>query len=387
MNNYNVISLVKNDVRNDNRVVNQATSLKKNNHDVTILAYQRETNLEYEEIILGVNIIRIKNRYEYFNKIKYVRGIIFEIIILFKSIEIFFKNSFDVVHCHDLNTLQIGLIFKLLSGGKIILIYDAHEYETQKNLLSGFSKIKAKIKERILIKYCDRVITVSDTIAKEYSRLYGIPKPTVILNCPVIDPSKEPVKSSIFRKKFNIPESNKIFLYQGYLVVGRGIELVLNAFNKLGKVNVSLVFMGEGSLLERIKRDDNYNKSIFIHPFVTSKEIIKHTASADFGISFIEDISLSDRYCLPNKLFEYIAAGLPVITSGLPEMKNFIETYKVGVSADENSVCGFLAAFRELLSMDSDDLDRNIKKARKLYNWGTQEKILVDLYQNLAHQK
>jgi glycosyltransferase involved in cell wall biosynthesis len=91
---------------------------------------------------------------------------------------------------------------------------------------------------------------------------------------------------------------------------------------------------------------------------------------------------LSDRYCLPNKLFEYIAAGLPVISSGLPDLKKFIHTYKVGTAADSNDVEGFIQAFNNLPNLDSPELAEHILRTRALFNWGTQEKILFDLYKN-----
>jgi len=380
-----VLSIVYNEFINDNRVLNQAISLDNSGYDVTILALKLRTAVPSEEKISGIKVLRIFRGYgnEKIFRIKFIRLVYKILKFNYELYSFVIKNDFSVIHCHDLNTLQLGFVAKLVRGNRFKLIYDAHEYETQRNLLFGFKKLRMKIKERFLIKFCDKVITVSDSIADEYVRLYGITKPTVILNCPVIDPSEEPVKSNVFRKKFNIPFSNKIFLYQGYLVVGRGIEIILEAFKELDNDKLSLVFMGEGSLLETIKNDENYNKSVFIHPFVKSNEIIEHTSSADFGISFIEDISLSDRYCLPNKLFEYIAAGLPVITSGLPEMKKFVETYEVGVSANENSVDGFLAAFKKLLRLDTDELDSNISDTRRLYHWGTQEKVLLNLYESL----
>lgn len=383
MRNIKVLSIVKNELKNDNRVQNQAISLKSSGYDVTVLAIQRKSKLPSNESIDGVNVIRITKTYKIIDKIPFVRVLIFKFFIVFNLIKLMKKNNYNFIHCHDLYTLHLGFFIKIFNYYYIVFIYDAHEFETNRNFVTGYKRVIAKIKERLLIQFCDKVITVSDSIADKYVELYGIQKPVVILNCPVFDPFKELVRSNIFREKFNIPASNKIFLYQGHIVVGRGIEIILNAFNELDNENISLVFMGEGSLIEVIKNDVNYNKSVFIHPFVKSSEIIEHTSSADFGISFIEDISLSDRYCLPNKLFEYIASGLPVITSGLPEMKKFVENYNVGIAANKNTIEGFIIAYRELLNMDTFKLKKNIKKTRKLYHWGSQEKILVDLYQSL----
>lgn len=141
--------------------------------------------------------------------------------------------------------------------------------------------------------------------------------------------------------------------------------------------------MGEGILTDEIKRNKKYGESVFVHPFVLGDVLLGYTSSADCGIAFIEDISLSDRYCLPNKLFEYIAAGLPVISSGLPDLKKFISTYKVGTAADSNDVEGFIQAFNNLPNLDSPELVEHILRARALFNWETQEKILFEVYDRL----
>jgi glycosyltransferase involved in cell wall biosynthesis len=378
---YKVFSVVFNDLRNDNRVLNQAISLASEGYDVTLMGIQRKTSLPATEQINEVKIIRKRMMNNTIEHIKYVRAVYF---ILFVWLQ-FFRQArvrYDIIHCHDLNTLQFGVLMKLIKLGKVNLIYDAHEYETQRNGLHGWWWKYVKIKERVLIRFCDRVITVSQTIADEYVRLYGIDRPEVILNCPILR-KQQVVRKNLFREKFGIASVKKIFLYQGYLYPGRGIEVILEAFDQLNLEEGVLVFMGEGTLTNEIKKHPKYGESIFIHPFVSGDVLLGYTSSADCGIAFIEDISLSDRYCLPNKLFEYIAAGLPVISSGLPDLKKFINTYKVGTAAESNDVEGFIQAFNNLPNLDSPELAEHILKTRALFNWGTQEKILFNLYKSL----
>jgi len=387
MRKFRVLSLVFNNLKNDNRVFNQAFSLSKLGHEVIlvgILGINEDSILPEKEEINGVSIIRKRIISVTIERIKYLRVLFF----IFNSWIYFYKqskNQFDFIHCHDLDTLEYGVFMKFLRLGKVNLIYDAHEYETQRNGLQGLRWEYVKLKERFLIKYCDRVITVSPTIADEYVRLYGIEKPEVILNCPVLHTEKV-VKKNFFRDFFNIPDSKMIFLYQGYLYPGRGIEIILEAFNQLNLPDCVLVFMGEGTHVGYIMQNEMYGKSVFLHPFVSGEVLLGYTSSADCGLAFIEDISLSDRYCLPNKLFEYIAAGLPVISSGLPDLKNFINMNHVGVSADTNDVKGFIKAFKDLLNLDSKQLIMDIEKARSLFNWSTQEKILIDLYNCLSNK-
>lgn len=380
-----VLSIVLNEFKNDNRVLNEAVSLNQAGHEVTILGLRLANDIPLTENIGSIRVTRI-DRFP-------GSGVIYRIPIVGKAYRIikfnlnFFRfiwsSNCEIVHCNDLETLEYGYILKAFKKEPIKLVYDAHEYETQRNGLHGIPKLVAKIKERLLIRYCDKVLTVSNTIANEYVRLYGINKPTVVLNCPSYSAVAGVVKHNLFREKFGIPDTSKIFLYQGYLMPGRGIELILKAFGELKMQDAVLVFMGEGQLTSKINADLNFGKSVFLHPFVDGSILLQYTSSADCGISFIEDISLSDRYCLPNKLFEYIAAGLPVISSGLPELKEFMRRYQVGVASDTNNVEGFKAAFKELEKLDLDVLGKNITKARSMFNWGTQAKLLLEAYNEI----
>lgn len=387
MRKYRIFSMVFNNLKNDNRVFNQAFSLRKLGHEVTllgILGIKDDSTLPNIEEISGVSIIRKRMIGVTMERIKYLRVFFFIInswVYFFKQS----KNHYHFIHCHDLDTLEYGVFMKFIKLGKFTLLYDAHEYETQRNGLHGWRRTYVKLKERFLIKFCDSVITVSPTIADEYVRLYGIEKPTVILNCPILQTEKV-VKRNLFRDYFSIPTSKMIFLYQGYLYPGRGIEIILEAFNQLNFPDCVLVFMGEGSLDGYIMQNKRYGKSVFLHPLVSREVLLGYTSSADCGIAFIEDISLSDRYCLPNKLFEYIAAGLPVISSGLPDLRNFVNMNHVGVSADTNDVKGFIKAFKDFLNLDSKQLAFDIEKTRSLFNWSTQEKILINLYNSFENK-
>jgi glycosyltransferase involved in cell wall biosynthesis len=378
-----VLSVVFNEFSNDNRVLNQAISLVEDGSDVTVLAISNNPKLPQLEFVSGIKLIRIPLFYNknFIYKLRIIRFIYHEFFVFFSFIKILSLKA-DIIHCHDLNTLHYGVFAKIFNFFRIKLIYDAHEYESERNGLQGVSKIFVKIKEFFLIRFCNRVITVSETIADEYSRIYGIERPTVILNCPKLK-GNEILNKDLFRKHFDISAARKIFLYQGYFYPGRGIELVIDAFTQINSGSLVLIFMGEGPLSENISNQERFGESIFIHPFVSGDVLLDFTSSADYGVAFLEDISLSDRYCLPNKLFEYIAAGLPVIGSGLPELRKFIEENQVGVAASSNDIEGFIGAFKEIMSLDKKDLRNNILIARQMFNWSTQEEILFYLYKNL----
>jgi glycosyltransferase involved in cell wall biosynthesis len=378
-----VLSVVFNEFLNDNRVLNQAISLVEAGSDVTVLAISNNPKLPQVEFVSGFRLIRIPLFYnkKFIYRLRIIRFIYHKLFVFFSFINII-SSKVDIIHCHDLNTLHYGVFAKVFNFFRIKLIYDAHEYESERNGLQGVSKIFVKIKEFFLIRFCNRVITVSETIADEYSRIYGIERPTVILNCPKLK-HKEILNKDLFRNHFEISPARKIFLYQGYFYPGRGIELVIDAFNQINNSSSVLIFMGEGPLSENIRNQERFGESIFIHPFVSGDVLLEFTSSADYGVAFLEDISLSDRYCLPNKLFEYIAAGLPVIGSGLPELKKFIDENQVGVAASSNDIEGFIGAFKEILRVDNVEFRKNILIARQRFNWSSQEEILFYLYKNL----
>lgn len=165
---------------------------------------------------------------------------------------------------------------------------------------------------------------------------------------------------------------------------GRGIDLILETFDRFSFKNVAFVFLGDGVLTNKIKKHKKYGESVFYHPSVSGDVLLAYTSSADIGVSFGEDICLSHRYSLPNKLFEFIAAGLPVISSkGLLDSKLLIHKYQIGLTADNDDVEGFAKIVNNLSDLEIPNLKSNILKARSLFNWDTQEKKLIDLYDKL----
>ena len=284
-------------------------------------------------------------------------------------------KQIDIIHCNDLETLPIGVIIKRFFNKKVKIVYDAHEYETERHNIRGIRKTLVKNLEKYLIGYADAVMTVSDSIANEYVRLYGIKKPSLVLNTPSF---KVIEKGNIFRETFGISVESTIFLYQGALNLGRGIELILDTFKSLPKDNV-VVFMGYGTLEPIIKEAMDKHNNIYFHKAVPPNRVLAYTSSADFGLSLIEDSCLSYRYCLPNKMFEYIMVGIPVIVSNLPEMRKIVEEYDVGVVVNIN----LKKSIEEIIKMDRELLLINLKHTQKIYHWAKQEVVLMGVYNAL----
>jgi len=380
-NNKSIVTVVLNNFVNDSRVLKESASLKKAGYDITIVAVHTE-GLPEKEVIQDIPIHRLYLKTRRLPKKN--------ILQFFKYLEFTFKfykgyKHANIIHCNDLETLPIGVFIKLFLNRNIKIVYDAHEFETeQKPQQKIIIKKLLSIIEKYLIKFTDKVITVSNSIANEYVTRYHIQKPALVLNCPI---KTNVTHSDIFRQKYNLSDEVNIFLYQGGLVQHRGVNKLLEAFKTIynetkDRKNV-IVFMGDGPLEEKIKSIALKYSTVFFHPAVPPELTIKYTASADFGLLFYENDCLNHFYCLPNKFFEYLMAGLPVITSNLYETRKIIEKYKIGLVAKENTTEEILNLIHDIDKFDIDTMRNNIKKISEIYNWGKQEKILLELYKKL----
>ena len=373
-----VALLVFNPFTNDSRVLKESISLSNNGYEVEVIAHlgKKVLALQKEEKF-------IVRRFGYLDRTvtKSILGK-FKAYFIYLGKSIFHCKNFDILHCNDLITLPIGFIVKKFFNKHIKIIYDAHEYETETNGLSGPKKILIKKLERLLIPYVDKVICVSDAIANEYVKSYNIPKPELVLNVPKYT---DITKKDIFRKKLGINPNQTIFLYQGSLNRGRGVELIIRTFKELDDNSV-IIFMGYGELEESIKAVAKQCTNIYYHEAVNPNILLDYTSSADFGIATIEDTCLSYRYCLPNKMFEYIMAEVPIIVSNLPEMKKIVKEYNIGVFVKEHNKQDIKNALIEVKKLNNKALSVNIKKAKEVFSWEIQEKVLLKIYYELKRE-
>jgi len=369
-----VANFVFNSFVNDSRVLKESHSLANNGYEVTVVAHH-DKDLEKEEKRENFHICRVAYLDRTVTKSKWGK---LKAYLQYVGESISYAKEFDILHCNDINTLPIAVMIKKIYNKNVKIVYDAHEYETETYALKGFQKKIVKATEKLLIRHAHKVITVSDAIANEYVKLYNIDKPALVLNTP---PYKEVGKHDKFREAFGI-EGKTIFLYQGGLTKNRGIELLIEVFQTLDDESV-MVFMGYGELDNYIEDVSKKIPNIFLHKAVSPEVLLEYTASADFGISTIEDSCLSYRYCLPNKLFEYIMAEVPLIVSNLPEMSKVVNGNNIGVVVEEETTLGIKEAIEKAMLLDKELMKKNLKKVKSLHNWEEQEKVLLKLYREL----
>ena len=289
------------------------------------------------------------------------------------------KERIDIVNCHALSILPIGLLFKIIFGSK--LVYDTHEIETETNAAGGIRKKLSQWLEKRLIPYVDMTIVVGESIADIYRDMYQIERPVVVLNCPEYQQTN---KQHYFRDKFEIPDDAIIYLYQGGFGNGRGIEIILRAFSRIEDSDNSIViFMGYGALEKEIKMFAQKYNNIFYHEAVPPGELLYHTASADIGLSLIEKTCLSYYYCMPNKVFEYWMAGIPVIITDLYELKKHLISNQVGWVMEHETPEALLKIITDMKPDECRKYAENTRKVALKYNWKNQEKRMVEAYQKL----
>jgi len=230
----------------------------------------------------------------------------------------------DVFLACDLDTLAANYFAARIRGKP--LVYDSHEYFTEVPELVGrpaVKKIWEGIEKRIL-PHIRFAYTVSQSIADAYRAKYGIPV-EVVFNYPYRG-------KPLIQPGFSLRRGQeKIILYQGSVNKGRGLELAIRAMQFMN--NARLVIIGDGDILndlERLTVNAGLSGCVTFTGRISMEELFHFTRQADVGISLEEDLGLNYRFALPNKLFDYIQAGVPVLVSDLPEMAQVVRKYSIG---------------------------------------------------------
>ncbi|MFB3131182.1 MAG: glycosyltransferase family 4 protein [Rhodothermales bacterium] len=237
-----------------------------------------------------------------------------------------------VYHASDLYTLPALHAAAQRHGGR--LVYDARELypfvasTARRPWVRGFWRFV----EGRHIRHADAVFTVSESIADRLAQTYGVPRPLVLHNVP---PYRAVTSSGYLRAQTGAAPDTVVLLHQGQIQRGRGGALLADAMREVqGAV---LVFLGGGSLKPTLQQQVATvglgDRVRFLDP-VPPDALLPVTASADVGITLLEDTCLNHRFALPNKLFEYLMARLPVLASDLPEIRGVVETFDVGCVVD-----------------------------------------------------
>lgn len=280
-----------------------------------------------------------------------------------------------VVNVHALALLPLGVFLKLLFRAR--LVYDAHELETEVEGLRGLRQKLSRVVERCCIPAVDLTITVGPMIRDWYRERYQVENVVAVLNCPVFRAVK---RRGRLREELGISPQQRICLYQGALCSGRGIELLLESFKLSDDNSVVLVCMGYGELEYVVKDAATRSSRIYYLPAVPPALVLEYTVDADVGFALIENTCLSYYFCLPNKLFEYAMAGIPVISSPLPEMTGLMAEYGIGAVIGDSTPAAVERALQEIHTCDRNALRQRLAKFTRRYCWQVEETVMIDAY-------
>lgn len=277
------------------------------------------------------------------------------------------------INIHGVELLAVGTLCKYLCRSR--LIYDAHELETEKIALTNIERHFAIFLERSFIKFCDLSVVVSNKIKEHYENRYG----KLPIVCVRNTRENTPICSnSNIKKELGINREAPLYIYVGSLSEGRNIQFLINFFSN--QRLRCIAFLGEGVLKGDIISCSGFNRNVFYLNSVEPSQVMQRISGADFGIHLGEDRNLSYRYCLPNKLFEYIAAEIPVIVSQLPEMKQIIKEYDIGITVPLDNLKQFEKYLAEIEKRDYKTLEKNIRFAKKALSWESESLILIKSY-------
>lgn len=364
-----IISVI-NDLVTDQRVDRQATTLSENGYDVLVIGRRLRKSLplgsrSYKTVRLHLPFEKGFLFYSLFNKI------LFWYLLFTKA---------DVLLANDLDTLLPNYLVSKIKG--IRLVYDSHEYFTEVPELVNHpykKKIWTRI-EKFIFPRLTHVMTVNNSIAGIYFSKYNVPV-SVVRNLPVkrIEPFKP-----VLRSEWGLPANEKIFLFQGSGInVDRGAEEAIEAIKMVN--GAVLLFIGGGDVLQTLRKkvaEEKLSSKVFFIPKQPMKELIRFTSMADAGLTLDKNTNLNYKYSLPNKIFDYIQAKIPVLASDLTEVRLIVAKYNIGMITPEVTPVSIAETMNKMISdpLRFEEWKKNLNIAAEELCWEKEQQNFLTLF-------
>lgn len=297
-----------------------------------------------------------------------------------RMIKVGLESGADIFHSHDLNTLWIGHKCKRATSKP--LVYDTHELATERNRMDYWWKKRSVWTEGRWLPSADAMIVASPSWIEHNRKLHGsVPAITAtVLNVPeLFDFEPKDVKAAT-----GIAASTPTLLYQGSIQENRGIEPAIEAVALMP--DTAMVVVGYGyhrPFLEQMVMDRGLDDRIKFFGPIPNRELLEYTATADIGLANIVSSSISYHTSLPNKLFEYMMAGIPVIGSKGPDIARIVVETGVGEVAEATSAEEIIAATRKILA-NPEPYREAAKRATDQYHWAVEAEQLAGVYANFS---
>ena len=379
----------------DGRVYKEAKSLVKNGFCVTVLCKGYKKGLPEVEMYNGIKIVRLFSRYGTTNSF-FVLKIISYFDFILKFIWNGLKIVCDYIHCHDVDTLPIGVGIKLFSFKK--LVYDTHELATKRNK-PKYHEVIFTIIEKLMFRFCDIIISANDSRIEIMKKLY--PKElknkrlVSISNFPEIEELNHNEIRKTYREKYRLRKDEIVFLYQGGLGEDYGISEIIEAVNLYllkNREKIKLFVLGGGDYLTKLKiqvKKLNLEKVVIFTNYIKKEEVIKYDAMADVGLVAYKNTCLNRYYCAPNKLYEYMLAKCAVLGPNFPGMIKDIEGNEIGKTCDFSNPDDIAEKLNWFID-NKETVEKMKQRAYTLviekYNWENETKKLCEQYKKLGEE-
>lgn len=366
-----IVSVI-NDLVTDNRVKKTCLTLAEFGFDVVLIGRELPNSLPFQNS--KFKVIRMK--------LFFLQGPLF---YFFFNLRLFFKLLFtkaDLLYANDLDTLLPNYLISRIKS--LPLIYDSHELFCEVPELLN-SPIKQKIWlgiEKRIVPKLKNCITVNDSIAKIFEEKYSV-KFNVVRNISDYD-SNFCAKD---REALKLPLNKKIILLQGAGInIDRGAEELIDAMKFVD--NALLLIIGSGDewkILQQKVQDQHLTDKIKLINKLPKDELMHFTYNADLGLSLDKNTNLNYYYSLPNKVFDYMHAGVPILATRLPEIENLITHYNVGDFIESHDPETLALKINEMLSSHKlQEYKRNTIAASHELNWSTEKVKLISIIDQLA---
>ena len=293
----------------------------------------------------------------------------------------------------DLTTLPVTAV--LANFFNASLVYDSHELFIEQVSLHPTDRRTLENYEYWLAPLADRVVTINDSVAALLAQRLRINAPDVVLNCPSIELEPSAVNGArVLHEQLQLPTEKKILLFQGGLVREvRNIENLVAAMKLVKNSEVALVLMGPATpdfrkeLEDSARADGTFGRSVFILDAISQRRLLEVTMSADVGIIPYPAVDLNTFYCTPNKLFEYLSVGIPILANDLPELTRFVTGNGVGWNAPMNSAESIATAIDSFFSLDLSLFKSRAKQLALQYTWEAQESYVQQIFSEVLQDR
>ena len=344
---------------------------------ITLLGRSSKFDNLSEEQSTGVHIRRLYTPFIYSSRL--LKVLFFIVWLIWVLIYLILKRP-QILNIHSASLLPFAGIQRILNR-KCHIIYDAHELETETNNISHMSRFIKKIFEKYFINSCHHTFVVSPMIRDWYISKYKIKNINVLLNAPKIRTS---AGSGVdVRKKFNLTSTDFIVSYVGLLAKGRGIEVMLEMAENPNN-DLRFLFIGFGPEKDSVLNHPQFGKKVFYLSPQPQDILIDTLKTVDFGFSYYHPSCLSLDYSLPNKFFEYLNAGVPVVVGRGKQLKKILFEYEIGIVVDNETLMTSLCDEMKNFSKKK-NVDIEIQRFISDFNWEKNSEEMLEIYKNLSY--